>query len=911
MTSHYFQKDGLFQACLALCFSLLFNPLWGQEIELPAVDVEYQNVRLSEVLADLENRSGVRLYFLPQWLEGERVTYRSRNAQLDAILTEILRGSSIEIYVYDQEHIVLSKPFVEKPVNTEQLIREASSSRSYKRVTIGEAGKHEKGELLVLKGSVRAGESGEAIGFSNIFIEPGGKGLTTDGLGFYSVELTPGEYLISIDYLGKQEEKRLVALNESGILDVELYDSPIELAAVTIEANVGDANLSQAPGYTNLKIQDIQKLPVVLGEADVVQSFTSQPGVSSLGEGVSGIYVRGSNTDGNLIMLDGTPVFNTSHMFGFFPGFNQDLVKDASLYKGPVPARYGGRSASVMDIRTKEGNLKEVTGNGGVGLFATRLEVDGPIVKDKTSFLAGGRISYADWILRSVEDVTVKNSSASFYDLNGKVHHRLGSQSYISVGGYTSKDVFSLASDTLYSWHNHAASIQYRQNLSRRLYSHLTLYYSRFQFKIKGLVEDLEYDLASQVGQKGANLRFNWFINSAYQIEAGLQVNGYQVNPEELVPIEGSLIRPFQNPDEQGMELAAFLEEEWKPSPSTTVTVGLRASRYERLGAGSIYQFGEAMPREESTITDTLTFGKGETMASYEGLEPRVGLQFRPGINNAIKVGYQKTRQYLHRLSNSAAITPTDSWKLSGSGLEPMVEEQFSAGYFQNFNQNGYSFSLEGFYKETQNLPDYKMGAHLLLNDLLDADLINGKGRAYGLEFLFKKNAGRLSGQVSFTWSRALRMTNGNLPKEQINGGAWYPSAWDRPGNLQINGTYKLTTKMSVAAQFQYSTGRPFTVPESRFNIDNIPGVYFGDRHNTRIEDFHRLDLMLIYKGNYRKDKNWQGNWIFSIVNVYGHRNPYSVYFVGRQGLSPQAYRLSVFGTLLPSVTYNFKFRTN
>ena len=911
MVSCINHKVLLLRIVLLWAFTAFYFSAQSQSIELPTVDVEYQNVRLTEVLADLENRSGVRLYFLPQWYAGDRVTYRSRNASLDVILNEVLRGTASTIHIYDDKHVVLSKAFVERPVNTEALIREASASKSYKRVVIGEVGARESNDILVLKGAVRAGETGEAIGFANVFIEPGGIGLTSDALGFYSVELKPGEYLISIDYLGKEEEKRLVALNDEGILNVELFDSPIELAAVTIEANVGDANLSQPPGYSNMRIQDIQRLPVVLGEADVVQAFSSQPGVSNLGEGVSGIYVRGSNTDGNLILFEGSPVFNTSHMFGFFPGFNQDIVKDASLYKGPVPARYGGRSAAVMDIRAKEGNLKEVTGNGGVGLFATRLEVDGPIIKDKTSFLAGGRISYTDWILRSVEDVSVRNSSASFYDLNGKIHHRIGPQSYVNLSGYASNDEFSLSNDTLYSWTNDVLSLQYRQNLSRRLYSHLTLYYSNYHFKIKGIAEDLEYDLDSRVRQQGINLRFNWFVNSAHQLEYGLQVNGYKVDPEELAPIEGSILRAFENPDEQGVELAAFVEEEWKPSPATTITLGLRASQFRRLGEGSLYQFAEGAPREESTITDTLSFGKGEEMASFMGVEPRIGLQYRTGINSSLKIGYQKTRQYLHRITNAAAITPVDIWKLSGSSLGPMVEEQISMGYFKNFAQNTYSLSLESFYKMTENLPDFKLGARLLLNDLLDTDLINGQGRAYGLELLIKKNTGRLSGQVAYTWSRALRQTSGPLPNEQINEGAWYPTAWDRPHNLQLNGTYKLTTKMSLAAQFQYGSGRPFTIPTSRFTVDNIPGVYISERHNTRIEDFHRLDLMLIYKGNYRKDKNWQGNWIFSFINVYARRNPYSVYFVGRQGLSPQAYRLSVFGTILPSVTYNFKFRTN
>lgn len=901
---------------LTIVLSWLATLCQAQEIALPNIDIEYQNVRLSEVLNDLESRSGVRLYYLPSWVEVQRVTYKSRNAPLDQIIIDILKNTDLSVTVYDDKHIIISKAIKEENLNLLPEIIASQRLQGYPRKVLGSPEADSPTSIRLLRGLVTASESGEALSNAMVLIEPGGTKLNTDPEGRFAVNLPVGEYFITIDQLGRKEVKFVVELYQNGLLQTELEESAIELAAITIEDDRSDANLARLPGSTSLKREDIEKLTFFLAEPDVTRALLTQPGVTGIGEGLDGLYVRGSNADANLILLDEMPIFSTAHMFGFYPAVNKHIISETHSYKGPIPSRYGGRAGSVIELVGKNGNSKAITGNGNIGLFSTGLQLEGPIAKNRTSFVAAGRISYADWLLRRIEDATLRNSTASFYDFNGKVTHQLDPLSYLSLSGFGSQDEFVLDSDTIYNWSNQASSLTYQQQLSDRVSTRFVAYYSRYQFKINGLQSGTSFDLLSNLNQRGTKLRLNWEASRKHQFEAGMEANWYRVNPEELSPGRGAELNAFTREQENGLELAAFIEDTWQLHPRAKLNVGIRVSNYARKGPATLYTYEEGPERTAASITDTLTYNRGEKINSYPGLEPRLSLQFATGLHSTAFISYQQTRQYLHRLSEASAISPVDVWMLSGTSLEPLRETQLAAGYQLNMAKNKYTLSIEGFYKRASNVPDYKVGTQLLLNELISADLLQGEGKAYGLELMATKNTGRLEGQANYTWSTVQRKVAGSRPGETINSGSYYAADHDRPHNFFINTTYKLTTRISLSGQFQYITGRPITLPDARFTINNTQGLYYNSRNNARLADFHRLDLMITLKGTARRDKNWQGNWTLSILNVYARRNPYALSF--QNSNLPEtvtnlnnAQQLSIFGGIIPTISYNFRFKTN
>jgi outer membrane receptor protein involved in Fe transport len=632
------------------------------------------------------------------------------------------------------------------------------------------------------------------------------------------------------------------------------------------------------------------------------------PGVSSVGEGASGFNVRGGAVDQNLVMIDHTPVFNSSHLFGLFSVFNQDLVKDVTLYKGTIPARYGGRLSSVLDVATREEVTPKITGRGGIGLISNRLTLDIPLVKEKMSVTVGGRGAFNDFLLKLVPDPQISNSSAWFYDINLKYNYNLDEKNIIRGSYYRSADQFRLPTDTAYFWGTDNLSLQWKHLFGENLVGNFTLAYSKFKYGVEGKAENMGYEWRAGIEYRNIMADFNWLYPEKHQIGFGGSIIHYFFNSGDLIPYSGSSLNPVTIEDDQAYETAIYLEDEYSISERFSMMGGLRFSYYQAVGPSTVTIYEEDQPLRPSTVVSTRSFSSGEVIKSYSGWEPRIGIRLGLSARSSIKLSWNRMYQYIHLVSNSTAVTPVDTWYPSNLYILPENADQYSIGFFRNFLENTIETSIEIFYKDIFNLLDYKDGATLLLNDFIEEELLQGRGRAYGLEFLFRKKIGRLTGWLAYTWSRTEMKMESSFEEETINFGNYYPASFDHPNNLSITTSYKFTRRWSMSANFVYMSGRPGTFPDSKYVVDHFTVAGYGERNLDRIPDYHRFDISFTLDGNLKKNKKWDGSWTFSIYNLFNRNNAYSVFFRSEFGSIPQAYKLSVLGATFPAITYNFKF---
>lgn len=766
---------------------------------------------------------------------------------------------------------------------------------------------------VTLSGYVRDAANGTPLVGATVSIEALQRGTTTDSTGHYTLAVSPGTYDVRYNFLGYQEVVRTVSLTEDRSLTVELDRRAIDLEEVLVTGEAADRNVrSLETGVSRLEVKELEELPTFMGTVDIMRSLLLLPGVSTVGEGASGFNVRGGSVDQNLILFDDAPIFYTSHLFGFFSPFNADVVEDVTLYRGGIPAQWGGRISSVLDVEQKTGHMSEYHLRGGAGPISSRLTVEGPILDNRTSFVASGRVSYVNWLLDVVPDQDVKQSKANFYDANVGLNHRLSRRDQLSASGYRSYDRFRLAADTLFNWATTNATLKWKHLFNEKLFTQATGVLANYDFQIEGLPSEIAFTLDSEIRYRNLKTDLTWQPNDQHTIEAGASATYYRFNPGDLQPAsEESNITPLAIEDDYALQTAFYLSDKVDLTDRLTLRGGVRYSLFNSLGPGTRYRFASDAPREPSTITDTLSFGAGDLIKRYGGFEPRFSLKYGLGANNSVKLSYNRMRQYLHRISNTTAVTPTDIWQPSTRHLTPQIGDQVSVGYFQNFSDNTIITSLEVYYKWIQNIKDYKPGAELLLNRLLITDLISGEGRAYGAELSIKKLTGELTGSLSYTYSRSEQRVTSTFPEERINFGRWYPTSYDRPHELTVQLRYQDEDEPRVSWNFNfvYRTGRPITFPDSKFIVDGIPVAHFSTRNQHRIPDYHRLDLSLRLDLSRREERGWNGSWTFSLYNVYGRENAYSVFFDRKEGGTvPQAYKLSVFGSIFPSLTYTFEY---
>lgn len=758
-----------------------------------------------------------------------------------------------------------------------------------------------------ISGTIKDANTGENLIGVSIGIKGAGYGSTSNQYGYYSLTIPEGDYVLTCSYIGYQPTVNEINLFNNVKLDIKLSDDPYQLQEVVITDEHAAREISEvAMGTTTLSSKTIKAMPAFLGETDVIKSITLLPGVATVGEGTTGFNVRGGGVDQNLVILDEAPVYNTSHLFGFFSVFNPDVVKDITLYKSGVPAKYGGRLSSVLDVTQKDGNNQKLAASGGIGFVGARLALEGPLVKDRSSFIIAARKSYIGELLKGVDDL--KNSTVGFYDLNAKVNFKINDRNKIFWSAYSGKDNLTLGDDDIYlSYRNLTTTFRWNHLISDKLFSNVSAVYSNYKYVQGSTEKDFEFEGTNGIVTYNLKSDFTYYLNSKHTINYGLSFLLYQFKGLKIHPASGlSPVAPFNVSDEHALEPAIYVQDDYSINEKIKFSVGVRYSSFYSIGPGSVYAYQDNLPRSVSTITDTISYKNGALIKQYGGFEPRLGVKVLLDKNSFLQVTYDRSRQNIHLISNTTSATPLDVWKGSDKYVKPEIANQYSIGYFRNVRDNTVEASVQVYYKDIQNIVDYKDGADLVLNKAIDADLLTGIGKAYGIEFSLNKTIGRFNGWLSYTYSRTLRQVNGKFPSEKINNGKYYPATYDMPNRITFSASYKVSPRFSISSNFTYNTGRPTTYPDGRYYYGAIVVPQYTSRNQDRISDYHRLDLAFTLDG--KPHKKWRSQWVFSIYNVYSRRNAYSIYLHSiKHTPETESIRLSILGSALPSITYNFK----
>ncbi|MCG8574666.1 MAG: TonB-dependent receptor [Flavobacteriales bacterium] len=754
-------------------------------------------------------------------------------------------------------------------------------------------------EKFTLSGQITDAANGEDLPFVNVVVkELPGVGTISNVYGFYSLTLAAGTYTIEYRSIGYENISKQIQLDSALTMDIEMAvpEQGEVLKKVTVTAQKKDENLTRTDGsVTKINIKDVKKLPTFGGEPDIMKVAQLSPGVKTAGDGNSGFYVRGGGLGQNLVLLDEAPVYNPSHVLGFYSVFNSDVLKGAELYKGGMPAEYGGRTASVMDVRMKDGNLKEWSGAGGVGLIASRLALEGPIKKDKGSILLSGRTSYVGTYLKLSDNETINRNKLYFYYLNFKANFKLGKKDKIYLSGYTGRDV--LRFDDLFGldWGNTTATFRWNHVMSKKLFSNTSVIYNDYTYNI--LVNFLEDNLKITSSIRDFNLKqqFSLYANNNNTLKFGFDVAHHSLSPGVVSSEneDGNVVETDKN---YGLESAVYLSNEQKIGKKIRLNYGVRFSMLNRLGEGNEYMYDEA-----GNLTGTTFYESGEIMNTNYGIEPRLSSSFLLSKNTSLKLNYNRNFQYLHLLTSSTTSTPIDVWVMSSNNIKPQIADQVSLGYYQNLKDNKYEFSTEVYYKGMQNVIDYKTGANVFLNDFVEAELVYGTGQSYGVELLFKKKVGKFTGWIGYTLSRTEHKF------DAIDNGNPFPARQDRTHDLSIVAIYKITDRLSLSGNFVYYTGDAVTFPSGQYTLDGITVPYYTERNGYRMPDYHRLDLGLTW--DFKKRKKFESSLNVSLYNVYGRQNAYTISFRENEADpgSYEAVQISLF-RWVPSVTYNFNF---
>jgi hypothetical protein len=773
--------------------------------------------------------------------------------------------------------------------------------------------------LPLLSGQVIDAQSGNPLVGAVISVDFKKSGSISDAQGLYKISLPVGEYVVKVSNVGYNPFRTKIYIKGDMVLNVELNDVTKQLEEVIVSASTSKKDI-QTPslGVTVLSLKGIKKLPTMMGEVDVIRSLQSLPGVSSVGEGANGLNIRGSNVDQNLIYIDDTPIFNPTHMFGLFSVFASDAIRDLELYKGGIPSRFGGRTASVLDIKMIEPNTEKFKMQGGIGLVSNRIMAEIPIIKEKLSVLVAGRLSANDFLFKAVAPDNLKNIRANFSDIATKIYFRPNTKNTISISTYLSNDyyrvdsLFSIenvvAKQTSFDYGHKNASFHWNHYFSPKLNMLVSAALSNYVTKTYAPDSVNTIDLNSSILYRNGSLSFDYQPVENHKLNFGSSVTRYDITPGTLNDGIVSRVSTVKLDDEQSLEAAVYVDDEWKINEKLTIQAGLRYTQYWRIGAGTVNTYSPDFMPSINTIISKKTYEAGEVMASFGGFEPRLTMKYSLAENATMKLGYNRQQQFFQLLSNNTTPLPTSRWKTADSFIKPQQSDFASIGFFKTFNENVFEISLESYYRNVRNTLDFVSGANLQLNPNIETQLISGKSKAYGFEVMVQKKKGENSGWISYTYARAFNQMIGDFPEIQsINRGNWFATNYDKPHSFNVMWNIQPTTHHSFSLTFAYNTGRPFSSPSGSYEIGGKKFPVFAERNNDRIRDYHRLDFSWTINNPSMKHKRWEGSWVFTVYNLYGRQNPYSVFFKStRNGL--KAYELSVFASPFVSMTYNFKF---
>lgn len=770
-------------------------------------------------------------------------------------------------------------------------------------------------ESYTINGKIADKSNGETLFGVSVFLKGTVIGVVTNEYGFYSLTAPKGNYTLTISYLGYTEINTEIILDKNQKFDFEINEFTTQLNEVVVSAEEPERVLLRKPemSVSKLNVKTVKQMPVVLGEVDIIKSLQMLPGVTNNGEGSSGFHVRGGAADQNLVLLDEAIIYNTSHLLGFFSVFNADAIKDIKLYKGGIPARFGGRTSSVLDVRQKDGNSKNFAMTGGIGIISSRLALEGPMFKEKGSFLIAGRGSYAHLFLKAAGE----DNGANFYDLNLKTNYNLNEKNQLFLSGYFGRDDFEIGESFTSSYGNLSGNLRWNHIFNDRLFSNLSLIYSKYDYDLGIAVE--EFDWVSSINNYNIKYDLKYYASDKFKLDFGASGIYYDFDPGQIRPTsETSSINPLSLDRNKAFESALYINAEHKLNDKLTVQYGLRYSLFNRMGGQAMSDYADDKPvvynslldiYERGTQIGETNYGKSETIKKFGNLEPRASLAYQLNDFSSVKAGYSRAAQYIHLLSNTTSVTPLDVWTPSGEFIKPQLSDQFALGYFRNFDDKMYSMEVETYYKTTDNRIDYIDGSNLIGNNTIETEVLNGESRAYGLEFLVRKNEGNFTGWFAYTLSKSEQRTlGGNAGGPGINNGEWYNTAHDRTHDFSLTAAYQLNDKWSFGTNLVFQTGRPVTYPNGQYTYEGLSIASYSDRNSDRLPAYHRLDVSATYKPNRKPDKRWKGEWVFGLYNVYNQKNAASISFGQNVDTGAnEATRTAIFG-IVPSVTYNFKF---
>ena len=918
----------------SLCFICFALTVSAQEKKPPLISGDFRGISIEEFIRQVESKTNYHFYYDPSQFDLLIINAEVKDKTLEEVLTEIFKNSEYNFSI-DQQRIFLLKGRVIQTSLPLALVSQLKDSVYWKQIAasanqpvnlknrevakgaldnklyeIGIKTNELKTGTATLMGVITDAQNGKALPDVSIYVEGQNGEIVTDIEGQYSMVLPRGKHMIRVKGAGKKDMRYQVMLYSDGNFNVSLIDDIPMLKEVIVSAErVANVNQVQM-GVERLSIKSIKQMPVVFGEADILKAILTLPGVKSVGEASTGFNVRGGAADQNLILFNDATIYNPSHFFGFFSAFNPEVVKEVELYKSSIPANYGGRLASVLDVTAREGNKEKITGSAGIGLITTRVNVEGPITKNKSSFNFGGRTTYSNWLLKLLPDkYDYKDSKASFYYNNLFTSHTLNENNNIYFTGYFSTDRFNINSDTTYGYTNRNLTVKWKHVFNKKLTGGFTVGADHYDYLNKSDHNPVNaYKMDFSIDQSNLKGDFNYNLNLKHQIDFGFSSIYYKLRPGSFLPNDKeSQVKPVTVQTEQALESAVYLSDRYDISRKLSFSPGIRYSIYNYLGPQQVDTYAPDLPKTDANRTGTVPYKNGSFIKSYHGPEIRLTARYNLTTSFSVKASYNTLRQYIHVLSNTANISPTDIWKLSDYNIEPQLGDQASIGLYKNFNSDSVELSVEVYTKRIKNYLDYKNGAILVLNDHIETDVFKTKGKAYGMELMLKKRAGKLNGWVSYSYSRILLKMNDANAGETINNGEYYPANYDKPHDFTLIGNYRINHRFSISFNMTYSTGRPITVPIGRFYYAGSERTLYAERNSYRIPDYFRTDFSMNIEGNHKVHQLTHNSWTIGLYNMTGRKNPYSVYYTSENGLV-NGYKLSIFGSIIPFINYNIRF---
>ncbi len=887
--------------------TVVFLVFFSDNIVRSSGNLSTGDLDIAGVTSFLEQQHGVRIFYQPQWFDGVSFAPQTVELSLPLALEAITRDLGLDV-AYIGEIIVIM-PADERLEERMALDRE--------QTIVGDLNQYGRYSRATVTGTVRDGATGEVLIGAVVYEPESEEGATTDVSGSFRMELPVGNHRLRLSYIGYEERYYDVRLVSDGRATFELFSETIYLDPFVLEAQRAQDNVLRSQmSVVTMDAQTLRELPATFGEQDIVRSMTMLPGVQSVGEFGTGFNVRGGSADQNLILIENVPLFNASHLFGLISVINPDMVSNVTLMKAGIPARYGERASSVMDVRLNAGlDRTETSIRGGLGLINSRLLLQTPVVEERATFSFGARSSYSDWLLNKMPDEDLMNSTARFHDFTAITNIALNPRNYLNLFGYYSYDRFGFLEEQTIDYSNILSSLRWNRIIHESLSSTLILGWSRYEYQVleqPHINELLHSRMESSLDYKSLKALFSWQPWRDHSLEFGGNLIHYNIHPGELSPFgESSTVMHELMDAEQAVEMSVFVSDDMALGELVQMELGFRYTHYLQLGPATVNLYEEGKPMNEQHITGKKDYGQYDIVSSYGGLEPRFGLRYRTGEASSAKVSYNRINQYINLISNTSVISPTDLWKLSDTHIKPLRSDQYAIGYFQNFLDNTIETSLEAYYRNFHNSIEYSSGAEIVMNELLETDVINAKGYGYGVELYVRKNTGRLTGWTSYTFSSSMRRSQEGFREKQINRNRYFPSNYDRPHNLVVNLNYNISRRWRFGASFTYSSGRPVTLPELSYTYGRDYLIYYSDRNKYRLPDYHRLDLSITLGQNLRTDQSGKGSWTLSLMNVYGRKNPYSLFYRREPAgagshRSFNLYQLYIIGRPLPTITYNY-----